>query len=288
MSSDGQGPIRRLFLGLIQRISSRRAARIASRPPSTNPQAQCYCDPTVFPNPGIIVVNDKLQPIPGAQVYVDGNYVGTTGTDPETMGRIWPTEFTPCVAHQVKAVACDGTSAIATLGYWCYPSQEATTSEGASVLIGQGAVNNRIVVFTDQCGGSTSTPTTTTNQPPYHVAPPPSSSPSQAQCYCDPALNPNPGIIVINNQRQMIPDAQVYIDGKYVGTTGTGITNMGMIAPDEFTPCTPHQVTVVACDGTTTTATLGYWCYPGHEIVNNVVVVPTSNCGGSISYAGPI
>jgi hypothetical protein len=108
----------------------------------------------MFPNPGIIVVNDRQQPIPGAQVYVDGKYVGTTSTDPGKVGRIWPSEFTPCVAHQVKAVACDGTSAIATLGYWCYPSQGATTDQGASKMLGQGTVNNVIHVFTAQCGAA--------------------------------------------------------------------------------------------------------------------------------------
>ena len=117
------------------------------------------------------------------------------------------------------------------------------------------------------------------------AAPAPAPSPSPPQCSCPAGWNPS--IIVINSQRQMIPGAQVYIDGQYVGTTGSDITDMGMIYAG-FTPCASHDVTVIACDGTTASATLGYWCYPGHAIVNNVIVVPTDNCGGSIGYSGPI
>ena len=121
------------------------------------------------------------------------------------------------------------------------------------------------------------------------AAPAPTSSstpaPSPPQCSCNP--DQYQSIIVINNQRQMIPGAQVYIDGEYVGTTGSGLTDMGMIS-NGFTPCVEHEVTVVACDGTTASARLGFWCYPGHMIVDNVIVVPTSNCGGSIGWAGPI
>jgi len=121
------------------------------------------------------------------------------------------------------------------------------------------------------------------------AAPAPTSSsapaPSPPQCSCN--LDQYQSIIVINNQRQLVPGAQVYIDGQYVGTTGTALTDMGMISSG-FTPCVWHDVKVVACDGTTASAKLGFFCYPGNEIVNNVIEVLTDNCGGSIGYAGPI
>jgi hypothetical protein len=105
------------------------------------------------------------------------------------------------------------------------------------------------------------------------------------KCYCSP--DQYQSIIVVNNQRQLIPNADVYIDGEYVDKTGTDITDMGMI-PKGFTPCRWHDVKVIACDGTTATVGLGYFCYPGHMDVWNVIVVPTDKCGGSISYSGPI
>jgi len=117
-------------------------------------------------------------------------------------------------------------------------------------------------------------------------APTSSSAPAPSPPPCSCPAGWSPSIIVINNQRQLIPGAQVYIDGQYVGTTGSDITDMGMIS-NGFTPCVEHDVTVVACDGTTKTVGLGYWCYPGNIIENNVIMVPTSNCGGSIGYAGP-
>ncbi|MFP3264166.1 MAG: hypothetical protein RXQ62_07110, partial [Nitrososphaeria archaeon] len=40
-------------------------------------------------------------------------------------------------------------------------------------------------------------------------------SPSQPQCSCAP--DQYQSIIVVNNLRQLIPGAQVYIDGEYVG-----------------------------------------------------------------------
>ena len=110
-------------------------------------------------------------------------------------------------------------------------------------------------------------------------------SPSQPQCSCAP--DQYQSIIVINNQRQLVPGADVYIDGKYVGKTGSSLTDMGMIS-NGFTPCQWHDVTVVACDGTTASARLGYFCYPGNMYVYNVIVVPTDSCGGSIGWAGPI
>ncbi|MFP3209810.1 MAG: hypothetical protein RXR82_09070 [Nitrososphaeria archaeon] len=117
------------------------------------------------------------------------------------------------------------------------------------------------------------------------AAPAPASVSAPAPCSCAP--DQYQSIIVVNNLRQLIPGAQVYIDGEYVGTTGTGITNMGMIS-NGFTPCRWHDVTVVACDGTTASARLGYFCYPGRMDIWNVIVVPTDNCGGSIGWAGPI
>jgi hypothetical protein len=115
-------------------------------------------------------------------------------------------------------------------------------------------------------------------------APASASAPSPQQCYCAP--DQYQSIIVINNQRQLVPGAQVYVDGKYVGTTGSSLTDMGMIS-NGFTPCQWHDVTVVACDGTTASARLGYFCYPGNMIVWNVITVPTDSCGGPIGWAGP-
>jgi len=266
VSSDGQGPIRGLFLRIAQRVSSRWWAFRASRPPS--PQERCDCDPAIFPNPGITVLNYLHQPVPGAQVYVDGKYVGTTSAAPGKAGRIWTAEFTPCTPHLVTVIACDGSRATKTLGYWCYPSQAAAAGQGASAQLGQGTVDNTIYVFTDKCG----------------VVQSQAKAVSQAKCSC--SLDQYQSIIVINNQRQLIPGAKVYIDGQYVGTTGSDITDMGMIS-NGFTPCTWHDVKAVACDGTTGSATLGFFCYPGNEIVWNVITVHTDNCGGSIGYAGP-
>ena len=112
----------------------------------------------------------------------------------------------------------------------------------------------------------------------------PAPAPSPPQCSCN--LDQYQSIIVINNQRQLVPGAQVYIDGQYVGTTGSSITDMGMIS-NGFTPCQWHDVTAVACDGTIGNARLGFFCYPGNEIVWNVITVHTDNCGGPIGYAGP-
>jgi hypothetical protein len=109
-------------------------------------------------------------------------------------------------------------------------------------------------------------------------------APSQPQCYCDPTLNPNPGIYVINNQWKLVPGAQVYVDGKYVGTTHAELIGMGGIWPAEFTPCTWHDVKVYACDGTCARAKLGYFCYPGNEYIYNVIEVNTANCGGSMGW----
>ena len=107
---------------------------------------------------------------------------------------------------------------------------------------------------------------------------------STPKCYCSP--DQYQSIIVINNQRQMIPNADVYIDGKYVGKTATGITNMGMISHG-FTPCQWHDVKVIACDGTIGRARLGFFCYPGRMDIWNVITVHTDKCGGPIGYAGP-
>ena len=109
-------------------------------------------------------------------------------------------------------------------------------------------------------------------------------SPSQPQCYCDPTLNPNPGIVVINNQWKLVPGARVYVDGQYVGTTVNTLPVPGAIYPSEFTPCTWHDVKVYACDGTCARAKLGYFCYPGNEYVYNVIQVKTDNCGGSMGW----
>jgi len=109
-------------------------------------------------------------------------------------------------------------------------------------------------------------------------------SPTQPECHCSP--DQYQSIIVINGQRQLVPGAQVYIDGQYVGTTGSSLTDMGMIS-NGFTPCTWHDVTVVACDGTTASARLGYFCYPGNMYVWNVITVPTDNCGGPIGTRSP-
>jgi hypothetical protein len=100
------------------------------------------------------VLNYKRQPVPGAQVYVDGKYVGTTSAEPGKVGRIWPAEFTPCTPHLVTVMACDGSRATKTLGYWCYPGQGTATGQGASVQLGQGIVDNVIYVFTDKCGAT--------------------------------------------------------------------------------------------------------------------------------------
>jgi hypothetical protein len=113
----------------------------------------------------------------------------------------------------------------------------------------------------------------------------PSPASSTPQCSCAP--DQYQSIIVINNLRQLVPGADVYIDGQYVGTTGSSLTDMGMIS-NGFTPCQWHDVTVVACDGTTASARLGFFCYPGNMYVYNVIRVPTDNCGGSIGWAGPI
>ena len=373
MSSGELGPITRLFLRALQRVGSRWWAFRASRPPS--PQARCSCDPAIFPNPGITVLNYKRQPVPGAQVYVDGKYVGTTSAEPGKVGRIWPAEFTPCASHLVTVIACDGSRATKTLGYWCYPSQGAATGQGAFKMLGQESVDNVIYVFTDKCGAtgevaagplppsysitfkesglpegaswcvdiggvtpcatnyggdsgniitfanvapgtynyristqSSYVPNPTSGSvtvsesnpnPVVYVAFSPASGASGGggatgqsastnppqECHCSP--DQYQSIIVINNQRQLIPGAQVYIDGQYVGTTGSDVTDMGMIS-NGFTPCQWHDVTVVACDGTTASARLGYFCYPGNMYVYNVIVVPTGNCGGSMSWAGPI
>ncbi|MFP3293662.1 MAG: hypothetical protein RXP77_05140 [Nitrososphaeria archaeon] len=114
----------------------------------------------------------------------------------------------------------------------------------------------------------------------------PAPAPSPPQCSCPAGWNPS--IIVINSQRQMIPGAQVYIDGQYAGTTGSDITNMGMISSELFTPCVQHEVKAVACDGTSATVGLGYWCYPGNIILNDVIMIRTPNCGGSIGWSGPV
>jgi len=109
-------------------------------------------------------------------------------------------------------------------------------------------------------------------------------APSPPQCYCDPNLNPNPGIAVINNQYHLSGGAKVYIDGKYVGTTYSSGMATGEIWPAEFTPCTWHDVKVIACDGTCARASLGYFCYPGHEIITNLIMVNTPNCGGGFGW----
>jgi hypothetical protein len=135
-----------LYLYLRPRLSTTPVA--VSLPPwlsSTGLKYVCYRDPTLNPNPGIFVINSLKQMIPGAKVYIDGQYVGTTSADPATMGYIWPKEFTPCAAHQVTAVACDGTSATATLGYYYFPGM----SENAGLY-----VRNGIVIPTSNCGGS--------------------------------------------------------------------------------------------------------------------------------------
>jgi hypothetical protein len=267
VSSGEPGPITRLFLRALQRVGSRWWAFRASRPPS--PQARCSCDQAIFPNPGITVLNYEHQPVPGAQVYVDGKYVGTTSAEPGKVGRIWPAEFTPCAPHLVTVIACDGSRATKTLGYWCYPSQGAAAGQGASKMLGQESVDNVIYVFTDKCGATGQSA---------------SANPPQ-ECHCSP--DQYQSIIVINNQRQLIPGAQVYIDGQYVGTTGSDVTDMGMIS-NGFTPCQWHDVKVIACDGTTASARLGFFCYPGNMYVYNVIRVPTDKCGGSMGYAGPI